>query len=447
MPQHTNSRSNARRARWLLHKLLLWRITGAAMVVAIVIAVLVDVMERETLRDTAVDLAVQRAAQFAAVAGYALATSETTRSGEIQARLDRFVLGLIPPRDGRIVAANIYDAHGGIVARFAARDYVHGDAVITFLNKQKFSPRDPKVLWRDVEIEGAHHFFVRVPVQSAAGEVLGGLAATFAPSAAYLSELRDRLWRAVAAAVAVVLVTTAILYPVVLRLMGRVVTLSRKLLEANLEMLTVVGSAIAKNANTDLHNCRVTIYAVRLGEAVGLDKREMQSLIKGAFLHDVGKIGISDSVLLKPGRLDEKEFAQMREHVVHGVDIVRRSDWLADAAIVVGNHHEKYDGSGYGGHLKDGDIPLLARIFAIADVFDALTSKRPYKEALSCDITLSIMERERGTHFDPYLLDIFRTIAPSLCGHFVAGDPEEIRQLLRDMVTHYFLEDIEAVLI
>ena len=109
----------------------------------------------------------------------------------------------------------------------------------------------------------------------------------------------------------------------------------------------------------------------------------MRALLKGAFLHDVGKLGIRDAILLKPGKLDAAEFGEMKRHVAHGLDIIERSSWLRDATAVVGHHHEKWDGSGYGTGSAARQIPLPARIFAVADVFDALTSRRPYKEPLS----------------------------------------------------------------
>jgi len=226
-----------------------------------------------------------------------------------------------------------------------------------------------------------------------------------------------------------------------------VTTLSDDLLDANLEMLSVVGSAIAKrDADTDAHNYRVTIYSVRLAEAVGLDTKTMQALIKGAFLHDVGKIGIPDHILLKPGKLDESEFAEMQKHVAHGLDIVRRAAWLTDAEAVVGCHHEKYDGGGYGNGLQAEAIPLIARIFAIADVFDALTSHRPYKEPLSFETTMDILEKSRGTHLDPRLLDAFAAIARPLHEVFSNHDDDHPRQIVRDIVIRYFKQDLATLL-
>jgi HD-GYP domain-containing protein (c-di-GMP phosphodiesterase class II) len=288
---------------------------------------------------------------------------------------------------------------------------------------------------------------VQAPMRAADGRPLGQLLAVFAPSERYLAELQRGLWQAVAIAIAIVLVTAAILYPVILRLMRRVTALSASLLDANLEMLSVLGSAIAKrDADTDAHNYRVTIYSVRLAEAAGLDVKTIQTLIKGAFLHDVGKIGIPDHILLKPGKLDEAEYAQMKQHVAHGLDIVRRAAWLADAEAVVGGHHEKFDGGGYDGKLKTDAIPIVARIFAIADVFDALTSHRPYKDALSFEASMEIVERDRGTHFDPLLLDAFAGIARPLHEALTRHDDDYAHQELQRIVTRYFRQDIETLL-
>lgn len=187
------------------------------------------------------------------------------------------------------------------------------------------------------------------------------------------------------------------------------------LLDANIEMLEVLGSAIAKrDSDTSVHNYRVTLLSLAIAEAAGLDRPALQSLVKGSFLHDVGKIAISDSILLKPGRLDQAEFEAMKTHVLHGTDIVSRYAWLADALDIVRHHHERVNGAGYPDGLAGTAIPLSARIFAIADVFDALTSVRPYKKALGFDEAMKLMAADRGTHFDPELFDLFARLAPAL---------------------------------
>jgi HD-GYP domain-containing protein (c-di-GMP phosphodiesterase class II) len=173
-----------------------------------------------------------------------------------------------------------------------------------------------------------------------------------------------------------------------------------------------------------------------------LDANSIRGLIKGAFLHDVGKIGVSDSILLKPGRLSEIEFDKMKRHVQHGVDIIRSSDWLYDAAEVVGYHHEKYGGKGYPFGLQGGQIPLNARIFAIADVFDALTSRRPYKEPYSLEKTLQILGDMRDNHLDPVLLDAFIPIAPDLYRDLANGDGQAPHRELESIIGRYFKRNV-----
>ena len=151
-------------------------------------------------------------------------------------------------------------------------------------------------------------------------------------------------------AASIVIATTLLIYPLIRRLVERLSDLSIHLLDANLETLQVLGNAIAKrDSDTDAHNYRVTIYSVRLAEAHSVDNAAIRRLIKGAFLHDVGKIGVRDHVLLKPGRLNEEEFEIMKTHVSHGLDIIARSHWLRDAGEVIGGHHEQYAGKGYFG--------------------------------------------------------------------------------------------------
>ena len=212
-----------------------------------------------------------------------------------------------------------------------------------------------------------------------------------------------------------VLLTTGLLYPIITRLHRDLVVRSNELLRSHAEILQALGSAIAKrDSDTYLHNFRVTFYAVRLAEAATRAPDEIASLIKGAFLHDIGKIAISDTILLKPGRLTDEEMTIMRTHVMHGVEMLRNISWLADAKAVVEGHHEQWDGTGYPMGKSGETIPITARIFAIADVFDALTSSRPYKDSLPLEQVVKMMRAGRATHFDPYLLDIFLPLTDKL---------------------------------
>ena len=179
-----------------------------------------------------------------------------------------------------------------------------------------------------------------------------------------------------------------------------------------------------------------------LAEAVGLPRQEIKSLIKGALLHDVGKLGIRDNILLKPGKLTDEEFSVMKTHVEHGRAITGRASWLEDAQSVVGGHHEKFGGGGYPRGLAGQEIPVNARIFAIADVFDALTSKRPYKDPFSFDETMEILENGRDSHFDPELLDLFQSIARDLYDEYGSQNGDKPRLRLEEISRQYFKTDI-----
>lgn len=236
-----------------------------------------------------------------------------------------------------------------------------------------------------------------------------------------------------------VIATTLLLYPVINSLNQGVFKASSRLLAANLTTLSALGSAIAKrDSTTNSHNFRVVLLAVRLAEALDLPGERIQALIKGAFLHDVGKLAIPDSILLKPGKLTEAEYEVMKGHVAHGLDIVTPIAWLADASDVVACHHEWFDGSGYPCGLAEDDIPIVARIFAIVDVFDALTSQRPYKLALSLAETKDLLEQGRGSHFDPKMLDVFLSMASDLYREFAGREDPKLEQELHTVTLRHF---------
>jgi HD-GYP domain-containing protein (c-di-GMP phosphodiesterase class II) len=218
--------------------------------------------------------------------------------------------------------------------------------------------------------------------------------------------------------------------------------LTASLKDANTGILEALGSAIAKrDSDTHAHNYRVTLLAIHLGRTLNLEVSALQGLVKGSFLHDLGKIAISDTILLKPGKLSDDEFRVMKSHVIHGSDIIRSYPWLGDAYDVVHHHHEKFDGQGYPDQLSGTEIPLNARIFAVADVFDALVSVRPYKKAFSFDMAMCEMSRARGSHFDPDILDVFAKIAAGLYGEVYGLNERELATLLRKRMQDCFLDD------
>jgi putative nucleotidyltransferase with HDIG domain len=147
-----------------------------------------------------------------------------------------------------------------------------------------------------------------------------------------------------------------------------------------------------------------------LAQKMGLSDDQMQELRRGALMHDIGKIGVPDAILNKPGPLSEDEWVQMRRHSSLGVDILEGIMFFQGAIDIVGASHERYDGSGYPHGLKGEEIPLGARIFTIADALDAITSDRPYRKAQPFDVALKEIKSKRGTQFDPKVVDAFLAI-------------------------------------
>jgi putative nucleotidyltransferase with HDIG domain len=151
-----------------------------------------------------------------------------------------------------------------------------------------------------------------------------------------------------------------------------------------------------------------------LAEAIGLDHEQLRTIARGAFLHDIGKIATPDSILLKPGKLDPEEIAIMREHCARGYEMVRKIPFLREASEIVYAHQETFDGCGYPRGLRDAAIPLGARIFAIADTLDAMTSDRPYRKGLSFAQARAEIIRCTGTQFDPHIVEVFLSLPEEL---------------------------------
>ncbi len=162
-----------------------------------------------------------------------------------------------------------------------------------------------------------------------------------------------------------------------------------------------------RDYETSGHTERVTTMAVELAKSMGLSKEEIVHIRRGAILHDIGKIGIPDRILLKKDKLTDEEWETMRQHPLYGYEMLLPIPFLKPALDIVICHHERWDGNGYPNALKGEEIPLAARIFSVVDVWDALTSKRPYHEAMPKDQVLSIIEEEAGTHFDPKVVAAF----------------------------------------
>lgn len=176
----------------------------------------------------------------------------------------------------------------------------------------------------------------------------------------------------------------------------------------HLDTVKVLAGVIdAKDPYTRGHSDRVRKMSVRIGTKLGFNEKRLESLVFGAFLHDIGKIGIKDEVLKKQGPLDPSEYKYIQEHPLIGVKIVEGIDFFNDKIPMIRNHHEHFDGSGYPDGLIGEVIPLEARIIAVPDAFDAMTSLRPHRRAMPLEDVLIEMESGKGKQFDPHILEIF----------------------------------------
>jgi len=190
----------------------------------------------------------------------------------------------------------------------------------------------------------------------------------------------------------------------------KVTEATNEILDREHEMITRLSRAAEfRDPETGAHIQRMSNYSHLIANQLGLPQAEQALILRAAPMHDVGKIAIPDQILLKPGKLDEAEFAIMKTHAEKGYEILRgsRSTLLDVASVIAQSHHEKFDGSGYPHGIKGEDIPLHGRIVAVADVFDALTTERPYKKAWELDRALAFLRDGSGVHFDPQCVDAF----------------------------------------
>jgi putative nucleotidyltransferase with HDIG domain len=174
------------------------------------------------------------------------------------------------------------------------------------------------------------------------------------------------------------------------------------------DTLQALGAAIdLRDTETAGHSQRVCRYSLEIARAMGWSDKQLRSLARGAYLHDIGKLGVPDGILLKPGPLTADERKLMQQHVQIGFDLVKDIPFLADAAEILLMHHERYEGGGYPRGLKGEEILLGARIFAVADTFDAITSDRPYRRASSFQSARETIRHLSGSQFDPQVVDAF----------------------------------------
>lgn len=196
-------------------------------------------------------------------------------------------------------------------------------------------------------------------------------------------------------------------------LVVRTLNLDKEIYERTSSLLNGLVAALdLRDTDTRWHSKRVSLYSRRIAKALGIKGEELNQIERGALLHDIGKIGIRDAILLKPGRLTKEEWEEMKKHPEMGYKLLEGSDFLEHERIIVLHHQERYDGKGYPQGLKGKEIDIGARIFAIADTFDAMTSDRPYRKALPFKVAREEIIRCSGTQFDPRIVEAFLSVPP-----------------------------------
>lgn len=196
---------------------------------------------------------------------------------------------------------------------------------------------------------------------------------------------------------------------------ARVKERTKELYETQIDVIQRLARAVeCRDSETGMHIVRMSNYAACLAKQAGLSAKECDVILTASPLHDIGKIGIPDNILLKPGKLTAEEWEVMKNHTILGGELLAGSNsyLLNMAGEIALTHHEKWDGSGYPRGLKGEDIPMVGRICALSDVYDALTSSRPYKESWSIESTVEEIHKGSGSHFDPALVECFMSILP-----------------------------------
>ncbi len=429
-----------------IHASLILRLTTVSLILSALLAAFVLYNSRNELGVVVLDHFERGVEDFSYEARQYMEDPAMPDHAGLQRTLSEFMERGSGTRYGRSVYLVVHNQDGETVASHIDNEYRRIAAVKAYVanDGRDAIPDDRHYLMKRI---GRHpHLYMKMPLYNSIDAEVGEIELMFTVSREIIVETNKRLARAILIGIGIVLLTTLCLYPIIVSLLKYQARLAISLLDSNLETLKVLGSAVAKrDSDTDIHNYRVTIYAVRLAQYISMERESIRALIKGAFLHDVGKVGIQDNILLKPGKLTKEEFKVMQLHVRHGLDIVERSAWLNDARDIVGHHHEKIDGTGYPTGLRGEEIPLPARIFCIADVFDALTSRRPYKDPFPFEKAMDILVEGKDSHFDGVLLDRFTEISQDLYDRFSGRDDDNVRDELDVIIDQYFSEDLASL--
>ena len=209
---------------------------------------------------------------------------------------------------------------------------------------------------------------------------------------------------------------------------------------------TLATSIDARDKITAGHSTRVKLYSMLIVDELGLDEKDKEIIEKAAILHDIGKIGIRDSVLQKEGKLTDEEYRHIQEHVkiTHNIlEKINMTEGFRMITEIACSHHEKFDGSGYYRHLKGEEIPYGGRILAVSDVFDAITSRRHYRDKMPIGNVINILKKDSGTHFDKNIVEVFLKISlDKIIKVFLTENHNSLKQDDQDLLSRYNLDDI-----
>ncbi|MBL0144247.1 MAG: HD-GYP domain-containing protein [Betaproteobacteria bacterium] len=410
-----------------MRRFLAWRLGVAGLIIGLAGGATSYWLETYRFETLAWDHAASGARHFATPAMQALLDGEEEHHAELTALLDRT----------RFVGIRVF--RPDMATAFEAWAKIPPALIAASRSTSLDWPATGQSRRLRVDFDGERLILVRLPLTANDGRLVGYIDGVTRVDGEAVDVQRQHARTAALISVTSVGLATFLLYPMMLALLRRSSELSRNLLNSNLSLLRSLGNAVAKrDSDTDAHNYRVTLYAVGLAEHMGLPRSDIANLVTGAFLHDVGKIGIPDSILLKPGRLTQGEWEVMTTHVRLGLEIVADNPWLDGAALTIAQHHEHFDGEGYPQGLRAKDIALVARVFAIVDVFDALTSERPYRRPLPLAEALDVIASDSGRHFDPSAVEAFQRVAPAMFQVISAADIDRLRTMLREALTRYF---------
>lgn len=414
-----------------IHKALILRLILVWILLSTVIGGVILLLELNAIDNALLELAAEETTEIRKLHGQFLSAPSQDHLDQIRSELASHI------HAGHFIVINLYNAEKNLVlsVKDDAEEHLISD---TEVSKPDLLFGSDTQFRRFLGKSGQVFILVLVSLDADATSIAGYFEAIYKVDERTINTIKSRIVVSLSQVIIIIFITALAMYPVIILLNRRVLRVSRDLSRANIGLLKTLGSAVAKrDSDTNSHNYRVTILAVHLAEEIGLSKELVAGLINGSFLHDVGKIAIQDSILLKPGRLSLEETEVMRTHVAHGIDIAKNYYGLDAAASIIQHHHEKYDGSGYPAGISGQAIPLPARIFAIADVFDALISRRPYKEAFSLEESLQIIRRDSGTHFDPDLVGAFCRIAVVEYQLLMTSDDERLNELLDICIEKY----------